>query len=337
MQFFILVAVAISAVCAADNIVNLASKDPLLAVALFKEFEAQHEKPYVAAERRMRLTNFRKSVAAAAALNEAEEDVEYGITLFADMTDAEVQGYMGVNSSIPTGEEFPMQDAPEGLQHNLQSSFSHKNRYSVVKRQQKNDCWAFSTISVLEGHTAIVNGRYTQLSEQEVVDCTSGSSAGSGGWANQALKQVQNRRSHMATSASYRYAAGDYACKYSSHSNALPFSITGVYQVRGDSGLATALRSGPVSAAAMKFSSDLSRYYKGGVYTNTACNNMQHGNHAVAITGYTSAAFEVRNSWGTSWGDRGYGYISRRSTNLCNVSGYSFYITTRRNGREQEE
>ena len=39
MQCFLLVAVAISAVSAADNIVNLASKDPLLTVALFNIFK----------------------------------------------------------------------------------------------------------------------------------------------------------------------------------------------------------------------------------------------------------------------------------------------------------
>jgi hypothetical protein len=34
------------------------------------------------------------------------------------------------------------------------------------------------------------------------------------------------------------------------------------------------------------------------------------GGHAVAVVGYTSTAFIVRNSWGTSWGDRGYAYAS---------------------------
>jgi C1A family cysteine protease len=35
------------------------------------------------------------------------------------------------------------------------------------------------------------------------------------------------------------------------------------------------------------------------------------GGHAVAIVGYTSTGrFIVRNSWGTSWGDKGFGYAS---------------------------
>jgi len=34
------------------------------------------------------------------------------------------------------------------------------------------------------------------------------------------------------------------------------------------------------------------------------------GGHAVAIVGYTADRFIVRNSWGTTWGDRGFGYAS---------------------------
>ncbi len=34
------------------------------------------------------------------------------------------------------------------------------------------------------------------------------------------------------------------------------------------------------------------------------------GGHAVALVGYTATSFIVRNSWGTGWGDKGYGYAS---------------------------
>jgi C1A family cysteine protease len=34
------------------------------------------------------------------------------------------------------------------------------------------------------------------------------------------------------------------------------------------------------------------------------------GGHAVALVGYTGNRFIVRNSWGTGWGDKGFGYAS---------------------------
>lgn len=39
--------------------------------------------------------------------------------------------------------------------------------------------------------------------------------------------------------------------------------------------------------------------------------NTVRGGHAIAIVGYTaSGRFIVRNSWGTAWGDKGFGYVS---------------------------
>jgi C1A family cysteine protease len=36
----------------------------------------------------------------------------------------------------------------------------------------------------------------------------------------------------------------------------------------------------------------------------------RRGGHAVSIVGYTPDRFVIRNSWGTSWGDKGFGYAS---------------------------
>jgi papain like protease len=38
--------------------------------------------------------------------------------------------------------------------------------------------------------------------------------------------------------------------------------------------------------------------------------NTARGGHAVALVGYTTTSFIVRNSWGKSWGDKGFGYAS---------------------------
>ena len=38
--------------------------------------------------------------------------------------------------------------------------------------------------------------------------------------------------------------------------------------------------------------------------------NTARGGHAVSIVGYTPDHFIVRNSWGTSWGDRGFASAS---------------------------
>jgi C1A family cysteine protease len=44
--------------------------------------------------------------------------------------------------------------------------------------------------------------------------------------------------------------------------------------------------------------------------------NTVRGGHAIAVVGYTTdRRFIIRNSWGTSWGDRGFAYASEAYIN----------------------
>lgn len=48
--------------------------------------------------------------------------------------------------------------------------------------------------------------------------------------------------------------------------------------------------------------------------------------HAVLVVGYTPEYWIVKNSWGTSWGDKGYFYLERGS-NACGIDTYSSFAT----------
>lgn len=50
------------------------------------------------------------------------------------------------------------------------------------------------------------------------------------------------------------------------------------------------------------------------------------GGHAVALVGYTPTGFIVRNSWGTTWGDKGYGYASHDYTFAAFQEAYGVVI-----------
>mmetsp|Transcript_25903 Transcript_25903/g.22217 ORF Transcript_25903/g.22217 Transcript_25903/m.22217 type:complete len:93 (-) Transcript_25903:40-318(-) len=57
------------------------------------------------------------------------------------------------------------------------------------------------------------------------------------------------------------------------------------------------------------------RNYKSGVITTRICGE-GNLNHMVTIVGYGSTPagvqyWKIVNSWGTSWGDKGYAYIQR--------------------------
>jgi C1A family cysteine protease len=67
------------------------------------------------------------------------------------------------------------------------------------------------------------------------------------------------------------------------------------------------------------------RGYWDGVWKNTNCK--QWPNHAITLTGYTSSYWEIRNSWGSGWGNRGYLKITRSVQNVCQIASNAWYIT----------
>ena len=50
------------------------------------------------------------------------------------------------------------------------------------------------------------------------------------------------------------------------------------------------------------------------------------GGHAVAVVGYTSTSFIIRNSWGTSWGDGGYAYASNAYAGKAFTEAYGIAL-----------
>jgi C1A family cysteine protease len=57
----------------------------------------------------------------------------------------------------------------------------------------------------------------------------------------------------------------------------------------------------------------------------TATSGAYQGGHAIAIVGYSNSkgAIEIINSWGSSWGTAGYGWISYAMLNKIGVEAYS--------------
>jgi C1A family cysteine protease len=54
--------------------------------------------------------------------------------------------------------------------------------------------------------------------------------------------------------------------------------------------------------------------------------NTVGGGHAVALVGYTKDRFIVRNSWGTDWGDKGYGYASIKYATQAFTEAYGILV-----------
>lgn len=79
------------------------------------------------------------------------------------------------------------------------------------------------------------------------------------------------------------------------------------------------LQNGPVAVA---IDSSTISSYSGGVITCSGKNV----DHAVVIIGYTTDYYIFKNSWGTSWGIGGYGYVTRNGASNCGVTLQASYV-----------
>ncbi|KAJ3439954.1 cysteine protease rdl2-related [Anaeramoeba flamelloides] len=202
-------------------------------------------------------------------------------------------------------------------------------------------CWSFAIIAAIEGCVAKETDQLIKLSEQELIDCdyypiigqkgcNSGSTFKGMDWIidNGGVTSLEN----------YPYVGYTNNCGGTSGSVS---TITGYHQViNTEDSVKTALfDEGPlfctVDAHTYKF-----QLYKGGLFYDSNCSAKKSDlNHSMTIVGYGSDTFSnsdndydspsdkywiVKNSWGTTFGDDGYVYMSRGSNN-CGILTEAYY------------
>jgi hypothetical protein len=188
---------------------------------------------------------------------------------------------------------------------------------NAVKNQgQCGSCWAFGAIAALEGAVKVSGKALPNLSEQQLVDCSgsTGNQGCNGGMPDRALNYLKGAGS--CSTADYPYTAKGGTCKASSCKSAKT-ATGGPQNAKGEPSLENNLNKQPVSVA-IDASQAFSRY-SGGVFSGP-CSSTSI-NHAVTAVGYTAQVWIVRNSWGTSWGEKGY-INMKRGQNICNINNY---------------
>merc|ERR1712013_414546 len=164
-------------------------------------------------------------------------------------------------------------------------------------------CWAFAAVATLEGAHKISTGELTDLSEQQLVDCSYryGNQGCEGGWPLKALQYVRDNQG-LNTEESYPYMTKMGYCHY--NRKYVGSLIKQIYrtQTGSEDSLAMCLAMyGPV-AVAVDATEMMS--YSGGIYNNIRC-NPHNLNHAVTVVGYTTDSWIIKNSWSTHWGGAG--------------------------------
>lgn len=273
---------------------------------------------------------FRENLRRIEALNKVNRGFTLGLNEFADLTNEEFRssrtGYKGINSlqsSKSSSTLFRYQNSTA-----VPSTMDWRTKGAVTPVKNQGNCgccWAFSAVAAVEGLTHIKSGKLVSLSEQELVDCdTAGEDEGcEGGLMDTAFTFIR-RNGGLATESEYPYAASDSTCKAASlHKEA---TIGGYEDVPANSeaSLLKAVANQPVSVAVEGSGFDF-QFYSGGLFGGHCGTDLDH---AVLVIGYGSTQegtkyWLIKNSWGTTWGEKGYMRIKRNvpaKEGLCGLA-----------------
>nr|BAD00046.1 cysteine protease [Triticum aestivum] len=192
-------------------------------------------------------------------------------------------------------------------------------------------CWAFAAAATVESLNKINGGELVDLSVQELVDCSTGvfSSPCGYGWPKSALAWIKSKGG-LLTEAEYPYMAKRGRCAV--HDTARVSAKSPASRMYGRAA-ARAPGAGvlgrPVTVQ-IDGSGPVLQDYKSGVYRGP-CTTSQ--NHVVTVVGYgvTGAGEEywiAKNSWGQTWGQKGFFFVRRGADGprgLCGIAMYGAY------------
>jgi KDEL-tailed cysteine endopeptidase len=290
----------------------------------FAEFMVKHGKTYETKEildRRFEV--FSDNLEYAEKMNHAQSNYTLGVSPFADLTIDEFKQYHlnSVDLSRKCNAFSPSKSP--GIPSSLDWR-DHDAVTNVKDQGQCGSCWSFSATGAMEGAWAISKGELVSLSEQQLVDCSTGISYGNKGCNGGLMDSAFNYaiKNGMCTEAAYSYKAVDETCQ-STCSPVVTISDCKDVPSNNQVALQQAVAIGPVSIA-IEADTRTFQLYTSGVITGDACGtNLDHG---VLIVGYGEEGktpfWLVKNSWGASWGEEGYVKIERsQSENDPGVCG----------------
>lgn len=202
----------------------------------------------------------------------------------------------------------------------LPAKFDWRDQGLTPIRDQGNcgSCWAFSTAATMADLVKISDKEVRDLSEQALVSCNASGYSCDGGWF--AFEEFQAPKGTV-YEADFPYTATTGTCKQglAYHEQVVEWNY-----IKSDSEVPTVdemkaaiYKYGPISVAVNATTSMM--MYMGGVFNK--CTTTGDVNHAVNIVGWddSTQSWVMRNSWGESWGEKGYGRIKYN----CNQLGYA--------------
>lgn len=234
-----------------------------------------------------------------------------------DYTNHTLKGDVNVGCAVyyKTNKEVPVKQKSRALP----DSIDWRSSMSPVRDQGGcGSCYTFGSIGALEGRLNIMYNTKLDLSEQQVIDCSSDyGNHGCDGGIGEKVYNYLVAGNLVAYEYDYPYKSSTGTCKTDVPKHAKLLSYT-----CGLDHMQEHLVNGPIDIAMYvsgSFMNYASGYYDG---SGDGCTNDYHqANHEMLAVGYGynegKLYYIVRNSWGTSWGIDGYIYVY---DNVCSLT-----------------
>ncbi|TDG51123.1 hypothetical protein AWZ03_002486 [Drosophila navojoa] len=314
----------------------------LTKVTNFDDFLRQTGKIYLDAnEREFRKSIFLKTKTIVDLSNIYVTSYTLTINVFSDMTTKETSPLLG-SKRTAIGEELiatHISFLPGRMQSkSLPESFDWREKGGVTPPGSQGpcgSCWAFATISALEGHLFRRTGVLVPLSQQNLVDCADayGTEGCDGGFQDYGFEYIRDHGVTLANKYPYEQSE-NMVCRQNETAGAPPRDS--IVKVRdyasippGDQDLMMQIIAtlGPL-ACSMNGSPVSFQQYKSGIYDDPECNN-DEVNHSVTVVGYGSENgrdyWIVKNSYSQNWGEAGFFRLARNPSNFCGIASECSY------------
>jgi len=308
--------------------------------ALFSKYKSMYGLSYELGEDEERFTYFKQNLVLIDTRNANEkatgfkddERAKHGINKFADKSEDELKLLRGfVPGDIESAKYKKAKKAPK-----LDTYSDDGDDYDTVDWRDVltttvkdqgycGSCWAFSATSQIEsdsiraGYLTVENA--DKLSEQQMVSCDTYDSGCDGGNPYYAYYYVY-KTGGLELNVTYPYTSywdDDGTCV--SDSSEYKVTVTEYYYLSSETAMEAHVSStGPLSVCV-----DASTWasYTGGV-VHTCGTDVDHCVQAVGLNSGKNY-WIIRNSWGTSWGEKGYIYLEA-GENLCDITYLPTYV-----------